>query len=447
MGGEALSTILALLVTALLIGANALYVFHEFAFVTIRQTDVRKIERSRSRIARLVSRGVHRLDHYIAVDQLGITITSIAVGWIGQPVVALLLGGGLAGMGVLGAGVAAAIGGGLAFALITAVQMVAGELMPKTVALRHPVRVASLVALPVEITAKVMHPVVVLLNGAGGLVVRLFGLEPQAESHTQQLPPEELASLIEASARAGTLSVDPAALRRALRFSDLRAHDMMVPRQNVAAIEVTMPLEEVLELGRRARHTRYPVYEGDMDTVVGVLNIKDLVQRDATGRPTVVDDWRPLVRPVPILPESVSVEGLLHQLRREKRQLAVLADEYGGTAGIVTVTAVADRLMGAHDEEIRQTRDGEHVLEGQANIEEVEEALGVSLAPEERDYETIGGLVMARTGDIPSVGDRVEVNGHAITVSAMDGMRVVEVRLRLAQPPSAGEDSGGSPAD
>lgn len=433
MSGDTLMTIILLIATVLLIAGNALYVFHEFAFVVLKPPDIKRFEASRSRTGRLIVRMTQRLDHYIAVDQLGITVTSIAVGWIGQPVIARLLRGPIEAVG-LPSGAATAASLTTAFIFIIAVQMIAGELMPKTVALRHPRRVATLVAVPVEISARVFHPLVVVLNGIGTLIVRALGFSPQTESHAHVLPPEELIATLQLSAKAGVVSADPFAFRRALHFSDITARDLIVPRQDIVALQVGMSVEQIFDIVRRHRFTRYPVYNATIDDVAGVLNIKDLIQVGADGSPRVARMWRRLIRPIPVLPEHATIEQVLYRLTQEKQPMLLLVDEFGGTAGILTVSDIADELIGG-DEDVRPNRAGGYVVKGETAVTTVESLLDISLGPEERDYESIGGLVMAELGRIPQVGDIVTVDRTTIEVMTMQGMRVRQVLLHTAQDP------------
>jgi putative hemolysin len=300
------------------------------------------------------------------------------------------------------------------------------------------VRIASLVALPVEFVARVFHPLVWALNGLGGLTVRLFGLSPQGESHHQVLPAEELDALIQSSARAGTLRSNPLALRRSLRFSDLQARDLIVPRQDIVALDITMSIDAVLDIARESRHTRYPVYERTIDTIVGVLNIKDLIQVNPDGMTTLIRAWQRLVRPLPVLPENVAIERVLQRLGQEKQQMALLIDEYGGTAGILTVTDIASAII-AETEEIRQMPDGRYVVAGDASIDMVEEIMDISLGDNERDYDTIGGLVMTKLGRVPNVGDQIVVYNTELRVAAMRGRRVTQVVIRYLPSPQPAE--------
>jgi len=438
MSGDTLMRIVALLATLLLIAANALFVFHEFAYVVIKPADVRRLEERSGALGRLVTKTVHRLDHYIAVDQLGITATSLAVGWIGQPVVAGLFAGPLEAIGAPG-GSAAIAGFVLAFLVITAVQMVVGELMPKTVALRQPGAVARLVTFPVEFVAWILHPLVWILNGLGNLTVRLVGLRPEGESHNAVMEAEELDVIIQASARAGVLKANPEVLRRSLRFSDIQASDVLLPRQDIAAVSLSMSVDDVLETARKHRHTRYPVYDGTIDNIVGLVNVKDLIEVRDDGSPALVERWQQQIRPIPALPEHARIELVLQQLSQEQQQMALLIDEYGGTAGIVTVTDVAAELF-AGSRDIRQAGPNRFLIEGDTSIDEVEATLGIRLGDDERDYDTIAGYVMATLERVPEVGDEASDGVARIRVAAMRGRRITQVVVDIADEPASRND-------
>jgi CBS domain containing-hemolysin-like protein len=417
----------ALIVTAILIALNALYVFHEFAFVMIRPIQARKLDESSSQVTQLVSKAVHHLDHYIAVDQLGITVTSIAVGWIGQPALSQLFNDGFTSAGLSSSGVRT-LGAVIAFVLLTGMQMVFGELMPKTIALRHPVRVAHLSAVPVEITAKIFHPLVWLLNGLGGIIVRMLGFTPQEEAHAHILPAEELAAVIEMSAREGALEVDPATLRRALNFSDLRASDILVPRQDVLALSAELDRDQVIAQARATGFTRYPVFDRSIDRVIGLFDIKDLIKLTADGAVELAFSWQDAVHPIPTVPEHAPVEQVLLRLGEDRQQMGLVVDEFGGTAGIVTVADIAKWLVGDPAQIV--SSDGEtFVLQGKTSIAAVETTLGISFGEEENDQDSIGGLIMATLERIPSVGDTVTVEGHELEVAQMKGARITQVLL------------------
>ena len=271
---------------------------------------------------------------------------------------------------------------------------------------------------------------VAVLNGAGRLVVRLLGFEPQAEATGEALPPSELVDIIAQSASAGAVRLDPRTVRRALRFSELEARDLMVPRHDVVGLEVGLPLDHMLDLARRAGHLRYPVYERDLDNVVGMLNLKDIVVEQPPGEVVIDADWREHVRPVVTLPETASIEAVVRAFKQDRQQFAILVDEFGTLAGVITVEDVADHLLGLPDG-ITRVRPWEFVVDGDTALAVVDDELQLALSPADDSYETVGGLVMAHTGDIPSVGDRVTVDGTEIIVLEVEGLRVGKVRITV----------------
>ncbi len=423
-----LEVTLRLSATVLLIAINALYVFHEFSYVALKPGQIRRLDQDRSRAGKLVSKAAHKLDHYIAVDQLGITLSSLAVGWIGQPVVADLFNSFFGTVG-LSAGVTTLVAAAIAFTLLTGAQMVVGELMPKSFALRYPERTARFTAGPVELTSKIFHPFVVVMNGIGLGAVRLLGFKGTAESHHPVLPAEELVTLVESSAQAGLLPADPQVMNRFLNFSDLRAHDLMVPRMDIVAVDVKASFAEVLATARKHQHDRYPVYEGTLDQIVGVINVKDLLASGLHTESRTTRNWQRRVRSIPTLPGGAPVENLLGLLNRTNSQMALLVDEFGATEGIVTITDISEQLISGPDE-IQLEPSGSYLIEGHASISIVEGELGISLETDHRHIETVGGLVVAVVGRIPVVGETVDVNGHELEVVVIDGRRVTSVRVR-----------------
>lgn len=423
-------TLIRLTATLALIAVNALFVFHEFAFVALKPGQIRRFDKDPSKVGRLVSKAAHKLDHYIAVDQLGITASSLAVGWIGQPFVTALL---RAAFGELGLSTAAmtAISAVLAFALLTGTQMVVGELMPKSYALRYPERTARLTAAPVELTARLFHPFVALLNGIGLAIVRLLGFRGTGEGHHPTLPAEELATMVHASARAGLLRADPKALGRLLNFSDLRASDLMVPRLDTTMIDASATLGEVMETARTHLHDRYPVFDESPDRIVGLINVKDIL---AAGIATSTDSqtsWKRWIRPIPALPETAPIEAVLATLNRTRQQMALLVDEFGSPAGVITATDIAAQLISGPDE-IHPEPTGGYLVEGHASIALVEAELGIDLAGEDHNVDTVAGLVSDKLGRIPRPGDTVAINGHRLDVVEMEGHRITMVRVRIA---------------
>ena len=420
------------------VAMNGLFVATEFAYVAVRRTRVEQLAAEGRGRARLLLASLHDLDSYIAATQLGITMSSLALGWIGEPAVArvveppveAVLGGWAATAGTHAVSVV------IAFSLITTLHIVLGELAPKSLALQRTEATALWVAAPISAFNRLFRPFVWALNGAGRFVVRPFGIGPAA-GHEAHLSAEELEIVIEASARAGLLSTSELLLaRRALEFSEIQADQIMVPRTEVVALDADAPLADVLAVVEQHQHSRYPVFEGDVDHVLGILDVKDLIALVHAGE----SDWRPLVRPAVAIPEAVSVEVAVAAMRARQVQIVLLVDEHGGTSGILTADELLYRLLGRWlggregAESVRRLPAGNLLVSGLALVADVEDATGAELGDD--DYDTVGGFVMARLGRIPRVNDRVDVPGYQFRVMAMDGRRVDRVLVIRGQPPA-----------
>ena len=422
-----------------LVAMNALFVAAEFAYVGARRTRIEQLAQEGRGRARLLLSSLGELDSYIATTQLGITLASIGLGWLGEPLLANLIEP--PAEAVLGgwASEAAshAIGTAIAFGLITAVLIIFGELAPKSLALARAESVALAVVVPVALFRTVFRPFVWAMNTAGLAVVRAVGVQPTRE-HDEYLDPEELEIVIESSARAGLLSTSELLMaRRALQLSAIQADQIMVPRTEVVAIDVDATLEELFETVEASKHTRYPVYRDTLDNIVGVLEIPSLLPVARKGG----SDWQAKMGPAPAIPETVSVEVAVAEMRARGSRLLVLVDEHGGTSGILTSDEVLHRLLGrwlsSFDHErapIRALSSGHFLMSGLTLIKDAEDATGMEL--NEEGYDTVGGLMMAHLGQIPKVGDRVELPGWELRVTVMDGRRVARILL-MKQPESA----------
>ncbi len=426
-------TAIGLVAVLVLVIANGLFVATEFSYVAVRRTRVEQLAAQGHGRARLLLASLHDLDNYIAATQLGVTMSSLALGWVGEPALASVIEPPIETIfGSFAPAVAHSISVATAFSIITSLHIVLGELAPKTMALQRPEATALWVTRPIAIFNQVFRPFVWLMNAAGKAVVRPFGLGPSSE-HESNLSPEELELVIEASARAGLLSSSELLLaRRALEFSAIQADQIMVPRTEVVALDMAASIGEVIDLIQRSEHARYPVYEGDLDHIAGILTTRDLIPLVRDGR----SDWQAFVRPAVAIPGSVSVEVAVAAMRAQQVQTVILVDEYGGTSGILTADEVLYRLLGrwlgrsgrpGSNESLRRLPGGNLLLSGLALIADVEDATGAEFA--DNDYDTVGGFIMARLGRIPHNGDRVEVNGYEFRVMTMDGRRVDQVHV------------------
>ncbi|HZS03197.1 MAG TPA: hemolysin family protein [Chloroflexota bacterium] len=437
---------LGLIAVVALVLANGFFVATEFAIVAVRRSRLEQLAREGHAAARAARDVVGHLDAYIAACQLGITMASLALGWIGEPALAHLVEPPLERLvGQFAPAAAHGVAIGVSFALITALHIVLGELAPKGLALQRAESTALWVARPMQAFYVVFRWPILTLNAIGNGVLRLVGLPPAA-GHEMVHSVEELRLLVTSSQQAGVVEASEARIAsRAFQFADRTAGALMTPRTELEAVPITISLDALLAVVLSGTHNRLVVYQDTLDDVQGVLYVRDLLK--VVARPGAAFDLRALLRPVLTVPASKPANALLEEMQAARRQLAVVLDEYGGTAGIITIEDLVEALVGRIDDEPAPgevsaligpdvpLRDGSLVLDGLMRLDELEELTGLRLAPEDHELvETVGGLVMARLGRIPDLGDEVEVAGRTLRVERRDGRRVAAVRLGAATP-------------
>ncbi len=452
-----------LLLLVLFVAANGFFVATELAMVASRRSRLEQMAADGDVGARTAQALIRKLATYIAACQMGITMASLALGWVGEPALAHLIEPPFVGLvGAFAPAAAHGVAVAVSFTVITILHITFGEVVPKRLAIRKPEVAATVLARPMQIFELVFHYPIAFLNGLSNAVLRLMGLPPAAE-HEQVHSVEELRLLVSGSHQAGVVEASEARIAtRAFTFADLTAGALMTPRTELEAVPAGITLRELLERVRSTPRTQLPVYEGSLDNVLGVLHVRDLLnllgdvmdEADAFGRPF---DLRALVKPVLVFPESKAADDVLDEMRARRRYFAVVIDEYGGTAGILTLQDLVSALVGPVEESgaegtgmgpeetaVRQP-DGSLLLDGLTRIDEWDEVTGIDLAEEDEEAaETIGGVVMARLGRIPEVGDEVTVGGRKLRVEQLDGRRVALVRL-LPGAGGPGPGSSGAP--
>ena len=435
---------LGLLAIMLLVLGNGFFVAAEFSLVVVRKTRIDQLIAEGSSTARVVRRALSDPDSYIAATQLGITMTSLGLGWIGEPALAHVIEPAFA---VLGDRIALAtshsIAFTIAFAVITSLHIVLGELAPKTVALQYPERMSLIVARPTELFMKVFWPFIRLLNGMGRAVVQAFGMRPPS-GHSLVHSEEELKMLVTASQEAGVIEEDEEQmLHRVFGFADLTAGQVMVPRTEMVAIAADASIDGVLQAVARGGHDRYPVYKKDLDNIVGVLHLTDLLLVIASGSAV---DVSALARDAYTVPETMPADTLLGEMRARNTPLAIVIDEYGGTAGLVTFAGLMERIVGSLGHEgagggITVLADGSALVDGLALVTDVNEQFGLHI--DEDVYNTIGGYVLGRLGRRARLGDRIEVERRTMRVEALDGLRVARVFISRERGPGRRNEAAG----
>ena len=413
-----------LLAVAFLVFLNGFFVAAEFALVTVRQTRVQQLVAEGRPGAGNVEDGVANLDSYIAACQLGITIASLALGWIGEPALAGLLDPVFGPLG--GHALAVAI----AFAVITALHVIAGELAPKGLALQYPEQTSIAIAGPLRLFRAVFRPVIFILNESGWFVARALGVNRAAGQHGH-VGPAELRLVVRASAEAGALNEQQQfMLQRVIRFADLTVANVMIPRTEVIAIEAGTTTEDAIAFAKAQRHSRYPVYRNDLDDVIGVLHARDLLLAEPDT------PLASLLREPLIVPAQIGVQELLRLMRVRRTQFAIVLDEYGGADGIVTLENVLEEIVGELQDEFEAPeqpavrRPGGIVrIDAAEGVDVLEEQLGLEIEPG-RPYNTVAGLVLELLGEIPHEGATAEFRGFRFTVVEMDDLRIATVEAR-----------------
>lgn len=443
-----------LAVVLLLVFANAIFVAVEFAYLTVNRNTVRERVESGDKLAAAVDKALSRTSTNLSGAQLGITVSSLVAGFLTAPSVGVLL---TEGLGVTGLpdGLVMAIGTTGAFVLVTFTQMVFGELVPKNWAIAEPVKVSRLVVRPQNVFMLLFGWLVHLLNSSANWILRVLGFDPKEEVANARTA-EELASVVSRSGEEGTLGAATAELvARSIEFGDRTAADVMMPRPRVTFVE-DESVQEVLDLTARTGHARYPVMGDSVDDIVGVVHFKDALGVPLEQRATT--PAHSIAREATVVSESMTLDPLLRELRQPGLQIAIVVDEYGGTAGIVTLEDLIEEIVGEIDDEqdttlskFRRRRDGSIVVSGLLRPDELGDIVKLDL-PEGEETDTLGGLIGEMLDRLPEVGDEVVIDGTdhehrddddlptqgrlSLRVGAMDQYRVERVIVnRLPQEP------------
>ena len=419
-----------LVAIGVLLVANAFFVAAEFSLVAVERARIDAASEAGEKSARRVRRLQESLTRHLSGAQFGITLAALLLGFVAEPTVARILSGDAH---ATGASVALAIG------IATVLHLVVAEQVPKYVALAIPERTALTLAPAITAYGVATRLLVDLLNWAANAIVRFLGVEPKGQIQASRTL-DELEDLIETSADDGSIDPDEATLlRRSIRFADKTAADALVPRVAIEALQRDEPANALVQLSLNSGHSRFPVYGVDLDDIVGVVHVKSLYGRPAAerGRVPVAD----LMHEVLAVPETRELEDVLADMRVRRNQLAVVVDEHGGTAGIITLEDILEEILGEIGDETdrvevrtRSEAQGSTVVSGRLNLDEVEEATGFRVP--EGPYETLAGFVVARMGYLPEVSDMVVFDGWRIEVVAVDGHRVAT--LRVVAPGAAG---------
>ncbi len=430
-----------------LVFLNGFFVAAEFAYVRVRSSAVEQLVEEGRTGSSILQEAVDNLDDYLAVTQLGITIASLGLGWLGEPAIAALLDPVLA--PVLPEGTLHFVAFAIGFSVITFLHVVFGELAPKTISIAQPERIALLVSPPMKLFYYLFVPGIVVFNGAANRFTRLIGIPPASETD-ETLTEEEIRTVLTRAGREGHVdTTEVEMIEQVFTLDDTIAREVMVPRPDVVTITDDLPLAELRSLIVDADHTRYPVLDADEpDQVVGFVDVKDVVRaaeshEDNNGpEPMIAGD---IVREIQVVPETTPIADLLAQFQRDRGQMAAVIDEWGVFEGLVTVEDIVEQVVGDirdefdADEPSIDRRDDGYIVDGSVPVSTVNRRLDVTFGTDE--FDTIGGFVLDRLGRAPDVDDRTTVDGYVLSVADTEGARIASLLIheKGAQTEDAGE--------
>jgi putative hemolysin len=422
----------------LLVLANAFFVAAEFSLVSVRRTRITELVAQGNIAAKAVDKAISNPDQVIAATQLGITLSSLGLGWLGEPALSHLIQPLIDLFPVdFQSGVSHSLSAAFAFTVITFLHVVVGELAPKSIALQDSEKTSLFVARPTLFTERIFKPAIWVLNGTGNALLRLIGIHP-ASGHELVHSVEELRMIVTASTEGGTVEEDESLMLHAIfDFGELIVRQVMIPRTEIVAVEADAPLAEIIQLTSQSTYTKFPVYDDSLDQILGIVHVKDLLTamllpdcRDCTARK--------FLREAIFVPETTQVRSLLQQFRTHRQHIAIILDEFGGTAGLVTLEDLLEEIVGEvsdpfdmNDPDFQTMPDGVVLIDGLTLIEEVNQYLGLNL--HDTDYDTIAGYILGKLGHIPHEKETVEVDGIQLQVEELDGLRISRVALHLPE--------------
>ncbi len=425
----------------LIILTNGFFVAVEFALVTSRRTRLEEASSSGSQAARIVLKMLEDPDRAIAAAQLGITAASILLGIVAEEPLAELIGPLLEPtLGrVISQAAAAAIAAFLVLLILSFFHMVVGEQAPKIIAIRFPERMAQIIAIPMQMFARVTAPFVWVVDASTTLVLRILGIKGTTGAHSTIASMEELRAMVKQSGQVGLLEKEEQEMvYRVFEFGESVVRDVMVPRTNIVGVDRSQSVAELLETFREHRHSRFPIYDEDPDHVVGLITMKDLfvyLFDNPAARDEMVGDL-PIIEQAVRVPEARLVSDLFAEMRSSRTRFAVVIDEFGGTAGLVTLDELVEEVVGQVREEwgvqpqARRVAEDTYEVDAQLNVEEVNERCRL-LLPESDAYKTVAGLILHQLRRIPTVGQEVMVPNYKLRVLELDGPKITKVRIEV----------------
>ncbi len=432
---ESGSLIFNLFVIVFLLFSNGFFVASEFAMVKVRKTRIEQLVNEGNHNAKIALEAIKDLDKFIAAVQLGVTISSIGLGWVGEGTLARIIEPLFVFLPGISQNIAThTVSVSASFALITFMHVVIGELIPKSIALEYPEQTSLVIARPMQWISFLFTPFIWMLNGFGNSILNLFHV-PHKHKSSLVHSTEELNMLVDASYNGGVLNeTEKNILHNAFKFSDLTAKQVMVPRTDMVCIPNDMSIEELSKLAAENQYTRYPVYDEDIDHITGLIHVKDLFSLSINDE---VCPLKMLEREIMLVPETITMDKLVLEFKKRKSQMAIVVDEFGGTSGLITVEDVLEEIFGdvqdEFDEEeeicdIVEVEPNHYVANAMVRLDELAEFFGMKEIDDE-DIETIGGLVVKLLGRIAEVNDTVTFENLTFIVKEVEGARITKLEI------------------
>jgi CBS domain containing-hemolysin-like protein len=434
--------LLNLFLVAVLIGLTAFFVGAEFAILKVRMSRIDQLISEGNKKAVLAKKVANDLDYYLSACQLGITITALALGALGEPTVEKILHPVFESLEVSDA-LATVLSYAIALSIVTFLHVVLGELAPKTLAIQFAEKMTLLLAPPLYWFGKIMSPFIWALNGAARIFLRMFGVEPAG--HEEVHSEEELKLIMQQSYKNGEINqTELAYLENIFAFDDRVIKDIMIPRTQIVTLEKDMPFDEMIAVLDEYDFTRYPVTEGhDKDQVVGFINTKEMLTNMAAGTGREMGSF---IHEMPRFHEATPIQAVLLKMQQSRVHMAIVTDEYGGTAGLLTMEDILEEIVGEIRDEydtdelpdIQEKSSTEYIMNGRVLLSDLEERFSFSF-PDSEDLDTIGGWIQVQSNNLPEEGDAIALFSHVWTVMEMENYQVKTVSLQLNAASEAGE--------
>lgn len=430
------SIALNLFVIIFLLFSNGFFVASEFAMVKVRKTRIEQLVKEGNFNAKIALEALKDLDKFIAAVQLGVTISSIGLGWVGEGTLARIIEPIFAFLPGISQNIAThTVSVGIAFATITFLHVVIGELVPKSIALEYTEKTALVVAKPMQVITFIFNPFIWLLNGFGNYLLKMLRI-PHSHKGSLVHSTEELDMLVNASYNGGVLNeTEKDMLHNVFKFSDLTAKQVMIPRTDMVCIPEDMSFNELNSLAAESQYTRYPVYSEDIDHITGLIHVKDLYSLSIRNEERPI---KSLLREVLLVPETITMDNLVLEFKKRKGQMAIVIDEFGGTSGLITLEDVLEEIFGEvqdeFDEEeecdIREVEPNKYIANAMMRLDEMAEFFEIpEEAIDDEDIDTIGGLVVKLLGRLANLGDTVQFQNLTFNVKEIDGARITKLEI------------------